>query len=160
MRLLRGRKLQYQLKNEGTVEMTDEEEKHYVTLARYSPEHPDGKATALLNWKLLAVEFLPEEDAVLVLLLCMAIARTVSEITREGVAGLLVRRRVREVKSGLRDWGSVMLPTPSAASHLQPWYWNAEEVLAPAEAPDVRELVNKYSPADGKDVLYKQSITP
>jgi len=159
VRLLRGRKLQYQLKNDGAAKTPDEEE-HYITLVRYSPEHPDGKATALLNWKLLAVEFLPEEDAVLTLLLCIAIARTVSEFAREDAAGLLVRRRAREVKSGLREWGSVMLPSSVASPHLQPWYWNAKEVLAPAEASVTGELAGRYSPADGKDVLYKQSILP
>lgn len=158
--MLKGRKLQYQVKSESLGKATDEDEEHYITLVRYSPEHPDGKATALLNWKVLAVEFLPEEDAVLILLLCMAIAQTISEFTREDVAGLLVRRRTREVKSGLRDWGSVLLSFAAASPYVQPWYWDAKEVLAPAEARDLRELASKYSPADGKDVLYRQCIIP
>ncbi|KAH6771843.1 hypothetical protein C2S51_010247 [Perilla frutescens var. frutescens] len=42
------------------------------------------KSTALLNWKLLVVEVLPEEDAVLVLLICLSILRSVSEIDFNG----------------------------------------------------------------------------
>ncbi|ONK61697.1 uncharacterized protein A4U43_C08F32630 [Asparagus officinalis] len=159
-KLLRGRQLQYQPKAEGSSKTTMEDENHYITLIRYSPARQEGKATALLNWKLLAVEFLPEEDAVFMLLLCTAIARTISEVTRDDVAGLLVRRRMREVKSGLRDWGSVMIPSPSTAPHLNPWYWNADDVLAPAEATDERGIASRYSPADGKDLLYKQCIMP
>ncbi|KAG1326272.1 glycine-rich domain-containing protein 1 [Cocos nucifera] len=161
-KLLRGRKLQYQVKEVSPSDRQDDEEAPYLTLVRFTSEHPDGKATALLNMKLFAVEFLPEEDAVLVLLLCMAIIRTISEIRREDVGGLLLRRRVREVKAGTRDWGSVILPSSSSylSPHLQPWYWNAEEVLASAEMHDGREPTSKYSPADGKDLLYKQAIIP
>ncbi|KAJ6852655.1 glycine-rich domain-containing protein 2 [Iris pallida] len=163
VKLLRGRQLQYKLTKDSSANRKEDEEDQFVTLVRFSPEYPDGKATALLNWKLLAVEFLPEEDALLVLLLCTAIARTISEISKEDVSGLLIRRRVREVKAGLRDWGSVMLPSPpppssSLPSQLQPWYWNAAEVLAAAEVADQRDLTHRYSPADGKDVLYKHSI--
>ncbi|XP_038974082.1 uncharacterized protein LOC120105572 [Phoenix dactylifera] len=159
-KLLRGRKLQYQVKEVSPSDRQDEEEAQYFTLVRFTSEHPDGKATALLNWKLFAVEFSPEEDAVLVLLLCMAIIRTISEIRREDVSGLLLRRRVREVKAGHRDWGSVILPSSSSclSPHLQPWYWNAEKVLASAD--DGRGPTSKYSPADGKDLLYKQAIIP
>ncbi|GAB4835781.1 hypothetical protein Ancab_000697, partial [Ancistrocladus abbreviatus] len=60
-------------------EVANEEEEGFVTLIRFSDNNPNGKATALLNWKLLVVEFLPEEDAVFVLLLCVAILRSVSE---------------------------------------------------------------------------------
>lgn len=160
-KLLSGRKLQYQVKEVSPSDRQDDEEAQYFTLVRFTSEHPDGKATALLNWRLFAVEFLPEEDAVLVLLLCMAIIRTISEIRREDMGGLLLRRRMREVKAGHRDWGSVILPSSSSflSPHLQPWYWNAE-VLASAEINDGREPTSKYSPADGKDLLYKQAIIP
>lgn len=161
-KLLRGRKLQYQVKEASSSDRQDEEEEQYLTLVRFTSDHPDGKATALINWKLVAVEFLPEEDAVLVLLLCMAIIRTISAIRREDVSGLLVRRRVREVKVGHRDWGSVTLPSSSSylSPHLQPWYWNADQVLASAEVHDVWVPTSNYSPADGKDLLYKQAIIP
>lgn len=155
--LQQGRKLQYQVK-----EANPEEEQHYITIIRSSPESPSGRATALLNWKLQAVEFLPEEDAVFVLLLNMAILRTMSQVRREDVGGLLVRHRVREVGTGLRDWGSVILPADSSrhpSAHLKPWYWNnASEVLGPAEADDWGRRTRKYSPADGKDELYRESI--
>ncbi|KAG0482307.1 hypothetical protein HPP92_010391 [Vanilla planifolia] len=136
--LLQGRKLNYQVK-----EPNAEEEQQYVTLIRFTTDNPEGKATALLNWKLQAVEFLPEEDAVLVLLLNMAILRTISRIRREDVGDLLSRRRVREVGPGIRDWGSVILPSSSYHQfpHCKPWYWSkADEVLASAEANDWRSL--------------------
>nr|POF22591.1 hypothetical protein CFP56_49707 [Quercus suber] len=37
----------------------------FVIRIRFTEENPTGRATALLNWKLLVVELLPEEDAVL-----------------------------------------------------------------------------------------------
>ncbi|XP_009405435.1 glycine-rich domain-containing protein 2 [Musa acuminata AAA Group] len=156
-KLLTGRKLQYQLKDVGS---SNEEEEQYLTLVRFTSEHPDGKATALLNWKLLAVEFLPEEDAVLVLLVCVAVARTISEIRREDMSGLLARRRVREFAGGCRDWGSVLLPSSSTYSsvHLQPWYWNAHQVLASAETSDSGLPISKHLPADGKCSMYEQVI--
>ena len=32
---------------------------------RFTEDSPNGRATALLNWKLLVIEFLPEEDAIM-----------------------------------------------------------------------------------------------
>ncbi|OEL22269.1 hypothetical protein BAE44_0016713 [Dichanthelium oligosanthes] len=155
--LLVGRRLSYRVNTDSALSNSSEEEQ-YLTLVRKSPDHHGDRATMLLNWKLLAVEFLPEEDAVLVLLLCMAIARTMTEIKREDVAGLLVRRRIGEARAGQRDWGSVMLPlSRSPDPHLQPWYWNAAQVLSSAETG---VMLAKYSPADGKDLLYRQALMP
>lgn len=157
-----GRKLQYQMKGQRSIDETNQEE-HYVTLIRFSLENPEGKATALINWKLFAMEFLPEEDAVMVLLLCTAIVRTMSEVKREDAGGLLARRRVREVKTGLRDWGSIMLSSPPSYSspHVKPWYWNASEVLASAETnAGIQQQTHRNSPSDGKDELYKQCVIP
>ncbi|KAK8967683.1 hypothetical protein KSP40_PGU003618 [Platanthera guangdongensis] len=152
-----GRKQQYQVK-----EANPEQEQYYMTVMRSSPENPGGKATALLNWKLQAAEFSPEEDAVFVLLLNMAVLRTMSRARREDIGGLLVRHRVRQVSPGSRDWGSVLFPGgPSCdlSPHLKPWYWsNAEEALASAEDDEWRPRILKYSPADGKDELYRAGI--
>lgn len=63
------------------------EEDEFFTIVRFSEENPTGKATALLNWKLLVVELLPEEDAVFVLLLCLSILRSISEMKKEDVVG-------------------------------------------------------------------------
>ncbi|VAI74089.1 unnamed protein product [Triticum turgidum subsp. durum] len=160
-RLFVGRRLSYSVKKDSTSNNHNEEEQ-YITLVRTSPDYPDGRATALLNWKLLAMEFLPKEDAVFVLLLCMAITRTMTEIRREDVAGLLVRRRIREPQVGQRDWGSMMLPhSPSLDPHLQPWYRNAARVLSSAETvlPN-RAMPIGNSPTDGKDELYRQALIP
>lgn len=159
-RLLIGRRLSYSIDKDSTSKNHNEEEQ-YITLVRTSPDHPDGRATVLLNWKLLAVEFLPKEDAVFVLLLCMAITRTMTEIRREDVAGLLVRRRIREPQVGHRDWGSVMLPnSPSLDPHFQPWYRNAVRVLSSADTVPNSVMPTKYSPTDGKDDLYRQALIP
>ncbi|XP_058077018.1 uncharacterized protein LOC131225499 isoform X2 [Magnolia sinica] len=167
VRLLLGRKLQYQVKEaESGHEEDDCDEDGFITLVRSTPENPNGRATALLNWRLFAVEFSPEEDAVLVLLLCMAIIRTVSEVRREDVGRLLVRRREKEAKLGRRDWGSVMLhpcccsSSSSSSVHLRPWYWNAKEVLTSTEVDHLRQSNYSYSPADGGDGLYKRGIMP
>uniref|UniRef100_J3KZN0 GRPD C-terminal domain-containing protein n=2 Tax=Oryza brachyantha TaxID=4533 RepID=J3KZN0_ORYBR len=159
-RLLVGRRLNYRVNKESTSNDCNDEEQ-YLTLVRISTDLPGGRATMLLNWKLLAVEFLPEEDAVFVLLLCMAMAQTMTEIRREDVAGLLVRRRISEPRVGQRDWGSVMLPnSPSLDPHLQPWYRNAAHVLSSAETASNSVMLMKYSPADGKDELYRKALIP
>jgi len=153
--LLVGRRLSYKVNTDG-VSSNHAEEEQYITLVRKSPDHHGDRATVLINWKLLAVEFLPEEDAVFVLLLCMVIARTMTEIRREDVAGLLVRRRIGEARVGQRDWGSVMLPDLlSPDPNLQPWYRNGAQVLSSAETGT---MLAKYSPADGKDLLYRQAL--
>lgn len=152
--------------NEVEEKGEDEEEEGFVTLVRFTEEDPNGRATALLNWKLLVVEVLPQEDAVLVLLLCISILRSVSEMIKEDVGSLLIRRRLKEAKLGARDWGSVILHpsscSPSISSpYLQPWYWNAEAVLVSDGADHfTRQPAFSYSPAEGGDKLYKRGIIP
>ncbi|KAL9233333.1 hypothetical protein vseg_008351 [Gypsophila vaccaria] len=171
VKLLRGRKMQYKVGNvekklNHTEQGIGEEENEFVTVVRYSDENPNGKATALLNWKLLAVEVLPEEDAVFVLLLCLAILRSVSEMRKEDIGGLLIRRRMKEAKLGESDWGSVLLDTASSAmssypsAHLQPWYWNAKAVLAPDQSAEHTSTQTSllFSLAEGGDKLYKKGI--
>ncbi|GMH10443.1 hypothetical protein Nepgr_012284 [Nepenthes gracilis] len=168
VKLLRGRKMQYQSSNEddrsNRVEEQTDEEEGFVTLVRVTDESPSGKATALLNWKLLAVEFMPEEDAVLVLLLCVAILRTVSEMRKEDVGGLLIRRRLKEAQLGVRDWGSLVLDPssscpPISSPHLQPWYRNAKAVMARDGIDQtVWQPALNYSLVEGDDKLFKQGI--
>ncbi|XP_010259465.1 PREDICTED: glycine-rich domain-containing protein 2 isoform X2 [Nelumbo nucifera] len=171
VRLLKGRKMQYQVSHRVDLDTNKEsdykennEEDGFVTLVRFTQENPNGRATALLNWKFLVVELLPEEDAVLVLLLCMTILRSVSEISKEDIGNLLVRRRLKEAKPGSRDWGSVILhPTVSSTSssfvspHLQPWYWNVKAFMASDDVNQPTQQTN-YSAAEGGDKLYKRSI--
>ncbi|KAK6121111.1 hypothetical protein DH2020_045137 [Rehmannia glutinosa] len=170
VKLLQGRQLQYQVKNSSIdtkgKEKINDEENEFVTIIRYSDENPTGKATALLNWKLLVVELLPEEDAILVLLVCLSILRSVSEMKREDVGNLLVRRRIREATIGERDWGSVILHPSSycrstSSTYLQPWYWNAKVVMA-SQVKDqvVTPPSSNYSQAEGGDKLYKSGIIP
>lgn len=144
-------------------EREDDEEEGFVTLVRYTDENPDGKATALLNWKLLSVELLPEEDAVLVLLICISILVSVSEMKKEDLGQLLIRRRLKEAKVGTRDWGSVVLhpscSSPITSPYLQPWYWNARAVMAYDNADHIiKQPALSYSPEEGSDSLYKRGI--
>ncbi|KAJ1385576.1 Glycine-rich domain-containing protein-like [Sesbania bispinosa] len=129
-----------------------------------SKDNPDGKATALLNWRLLVVEVLPEEDAVLMLLLCISILKSVSEMKKQDVGGLLVRRRIKEARLGTRDWGSVILHPSSWSSsidstYLQPWYWNAGIVMTCDAVDQLKRLpALSQSPVEGSDKLYKHGI--
>lgn len=174
--LLRGRKMQYrgkfglqskeqgrQNKGEEEIENDEEDDEGFVTLIRFSEENPTGKVTALLNWKLLVIEVLPEEDAVLVLLLCISILRSVSEMRKEDVGSLLIRRRLKEAKLGARDWGSVILHHSSFSSsspspYIQPWYWNVDQVMARGVDNMTRQPDFKYSLVEGGDKLYKKGI--
>ncbi|KAL2563510.1 hypothetical protein AAZX31_20G223600 [Glycine max] len=176
--LLRGRQMQYQVKKtkskrKGEDMKTELEEKEvdeeedeesFITVVRFTEDNPDGKATALLNWRLLVVEVLPEEDAVLMLLLCLSILKSVSEMKKQDVGGLLVRRRLKEARLGSRDWGSVILHPSSWSSsidstYLQPWHWNAG-VLMKSDAVDQlkRYPTLSQSPVEGSDKLYKHGI--
>ena len=112
---------------------------------------------ALINFKLLAMEFSPQEDAAVIILMCMALVRTLSEIRREDLAGLLVRQRAQEMQVGLNDWGSTLLPS-TTCMHLQPWYFNAREVLVSTEKMNSSGARLKYAAAEGKEELYRQAI--
>ncbi|XP_074276133.1 uncharacterized protein LOC141599904 isoform X2 [Silene latifolia] len=164
VKLLKGRRMQYEVsKIEKRFDELDEENE-FITIVRFSDENPNGKATALLNWRLLAVELLPEEDAVFVLLLSLAILRSVSELRNEDIGGLLIRRRLKEATLGMRDWGSVILDTGSSpmsvSAHLQPWYWNAKEVLEQDQSSEhtFNQTSLIFSLAEGGDKLYKKGI--
>lgn len=144
----------------------DEDEEGFVTIVRFSEENPTGRGTALLNWKLLVVELLAEEDASLALLLCLSILVSVSKMKKEDLGCLLTRRRLKEAKVGARDWGSVTLHPSSYSSSisspcLQPWYWNARAVLMGANGADLiitRQPALNYSPVEGSDDVYKRGI--
>ncbi|KAL2653001.1 hypothetical protein R1flu_021129 [Riccia fluitans] len=75
--LLRGRKLQYEVKSGK-----EEEEKYFVTLVRYRAANPLGAATALFNWKYGVFEISPEENVVLVLILAFATKMSFSDSIR------------------------------------------------------------------------------
>lgn len=176
VKLLPGRHMQYQAKKFGSdakdrkenknMEEGSTEEDEFVTMIRFSDEIPNGKATALLNWKLLVVDVLPEEDTVFVLLICISILRTASEMKREDVGGLLIRRRVREAKAGERDWGSVILHPSSyspliSSPHLHPWHWNTKMVMSSQVKDQIATAPSlNYSQAEGGDKLYRSGIIP
>ena len=86
-RLLVGRHLAYSV--EGA---TEEEEKWFVTLIRFTPRYPRGRATALLNWQCSAIEVAADEQPVLVLLLLVALSESIREM--RGVNRLKPFKRV------------------------------------------------------------------
>eukprot|EP01018_Ginkgo_biloba_P004606 Gb_23373 [translate_table: standard] len=130
-RLLNGRKLEYEVAGAEA-----EEEEGFVTLVRYTSQSPKGKATALLNWKVSAVEFVTEEDAVLVLLLCTATVQTLTDFGCDSVGNFFITRRMKEAAPGTRDWGSVVIQNSS--SNLGFWYLNPREVLGVPAAHEQR----------------------
>ncbi|XP_019187970.1 PREDICTED: uncharacterized protein LOC109182291 isoform X2 [Ipomoea nil] len=167
VKLVEGRKMEYEVKKSGSgMEVEDENEDGFLTVVRFSEDNPTGKATGLLNWKLLTLEFSPEEDAVLLLLLCMSIVKSVTEINKEDMGSLLIRRRIKEAKLGNRDWGSVILHPSSysrslSSPHVQPWYWHAKAVMGLQErdkVPRPTAPLLTYSQAEGGDNLYKRGI--
>ncbi|KAF5786470.1 putative Glycine-rich domain-containing protein [Helianthus annuus] len=150
VQLLNGRQMQYQ-----TEENKDQED-GFVTIVRFSDEHTSGRATGLVNWKLSAVEFAPEEDAAFVLLVSMTMLRSVTEMRKEDVGSLLVRKRLKEANHGDRDWGSVFVVDSSSKSvYVKPWYWNAKAVMAREETGYVTK---SYSVEECGDELYKQAL--
>ncbi|KAL8188845.1 hypothetical protein R6Q57_029600 [Mikania cordata] len=148
--LLNGRQLQYQNKN------NNDDEDGFVTIVRFSEDNTTGKATGLINWKMSAVEFLPEEDAAFLLLVSMSILRSVTEMRKEDVGSLLIRRRLKEARLGDRDWGSVVAVEPSLKPvYVKPWFWNATAVMARHETDFVTK---SYSVEECGDELYKQAL--
>ena len=161
--------MQYQAKkdesqNDEEDRKEDEGDEGFLTLVRFTEDEPNGRATALLDWKLLVVEFMPEEDAVLLLLVCISILRSISDMKKEDMGRLLVRRRLKEVEHGRRDWGSVVVhpsscPPPTFSPYVRPWYLNAKAVTGSENADgSARPARLSYSPEEGNDQLYKRGI--
>ncbi|KAG0586351.1 hypothetical protein KC19_2G084200 [Ceratodon purpureus] len=118
-RLVNGRKQQYEVP--GAPPSEDE---GFVTLIRYGPHTPQGKATALFNFKISAMEVAPEEDVVLVLLLCTATMRSIADFGGLSAGNEYTRRRTKENTPGSNDWGSVVLESTTRGSSLAHWHWN------------------------------------
>lgn len=137
MRLINGRKLQYEVPN-----AIPQEEEGFVTLIRYNAQSPQGKATALFNWKVSAMEIHQEEDVVLVLLLCTATMRSVADFGGKHHGNLFAQKRHKESKPGLKDWGSVVVEHATSQSNLAMWYLNTPQL---AEAEDGTERVLSHA---------------
>ncbi|CAK9857891.1 unnamed protein product [Sphagnum jensenii] len=120
--LINGRKLQYEVPG-----ATSEDEEGFVTLIRYTQQTPQGKATALFNFKVSAMEVLPEESVLLVLLLCTATLRSIADFGGVTSGHIDKHRRVKENAPGLKDWGSVVLENANTQSDLAFWYYNVPD---------------------------------
>ncbi|XP_024365160.1 glycine-rich domain-containing protein 1 isoform X3 [Physcomitrium patens] len=135
VRLINGRKLQYEVPN-----ATLQEEEGFVTLIRYNAQAPQGKATALFNWRVSAMEIHPEEDVVLVLLLCTATMRSVADFGGKHHGNLFAQRRHKESKPGQKDWGSVAVENAASQSNLATWYLNTPRFTDTDEGPQSTQL--------------------
>ncbi|CAN8253851.1 unnamed protein product [Cochlearia groenlandica] len=162
VRILTGRRMQYKGKDED-----EDNDDGFVTVIRSTEDDPTEKATALIDWKHQAVEFLPEEDAVFVLLLSVSILRSATHKKREDIGKLLIRKRITEA-TGEWDWGSVIIDastsnvsSSSCCPYVEPWYRNSGKVMAMEEKAQVARYpypVMSYSNVDGGDNLYKHVI--
>ena len=151
-----GRKLCYKIED---ASLRSEDEEEFITFIRFSEENPEGRATALLNWRVLAMEFLLEEDAAFMLLVCMAIILALTEMKMKDVGHLLVRRRVKEAMAGIEDWGSVMIHSGSSSCSSRMWFWNPREFFSFMAMENAVKPIYRYPPADGKEEMYKQAIS-
>ncbi|KAG0504602.1 hypothetical protein KC19_N016200 [Ceratodon purpureus] len=130
VRLINGRKLQY------AVDGATPEQEGFVTLVRYNAQAPQGRATALFNWQVSAMEVHPEEDVVLVLLLCIATMRSIADFGGRHYGNLFARRRHKEHKPGLKDWNSVVLEHANPQSNLAMWYLSTPEKVCSDDGTD------------------------
>lgn len=74
------------------------------------------------------MEIHPEEDIILVLLLCTATMRSVADFGGKHHGNLFAQKRHKESKPGLKDWGSVVVEHATSQSNLATWYLNTPEV--------------------------------
>lgn len=99
--LVSGRWLQYQVRDSQP-----EDERGFVTVVRYTPECPTGKATALFNWKSGAVEVTLGENVILVLLL-----QTVTALAVHDLLGTMSKRPTKVTKKTIlphgAEWGKI-----------------------------------------------------
>lgn len=123
VRLVCGRKLQYEV-----LGATEDDEAGFITLIRYSPNAPSGKATALFNWISGAMEVSSEENVILVILLSSAIAASVLQMQNPKKMDKKRRKlkRARTVPSS-DEWGSVIFDRErtlhsNSMSPYSPWY--------------------------------------
>lgn len=101
--LVCGRWLQYQVRDAPA-----EEERGFVTVVRYTPECPTGKATALFNWKSAAMEVTPGENAILILLLM-----TVTALSVHDLLGTMSTKPTKATKrSHKSEWGKPFCNRP------------------------------------------------
>ncbi|KAG0565461.1 hypothetical protein KC19_8G192000 [Ceratodon purpureus] len=100
--LVSGRRLDYQVNG-----ASPEEEAGFVTLVRYTPDTPSGKATALFNTSSGAMEVKPEESVPLVVLLSTVISISLVEMLGKSRPQISKTGRNKARASG-NEWGAVI----------------------------------------------------
>lgn len=116
--LISGRWLQYQVRGSCC-----EQERGFVTVVRFTPECPTGKATALFNWKSGAMEVSPGESAILVLLLS-----TVTGLAVHDLLGTMTTRPTKTTKKVQlphnAEWGAVTMDCDNRGSLANRCWWS------------------------------------
>lgn len=116
--LVHGRKCQYEMFGSGKAD-----EAEYMTLVRQHQQMRDIKATALFNWKSGVMEISPDENGVLVVLLCTIMTVAAKNIHLTPFCRWSPWQKLKSTD----DWGSVILNRHGyfqAQNLLQfcPWY--------------------------------------
>jgi hypothetical protein len=100
--LVSGRRLDYQVNG-----ATPEEEAGFITVVRFTPDTPSGKATALFNTSSGALEVKPEESVLLVVLLSTVISISLVEMLGKSGPQMPKAGRTKPRASG-NEWGTVI----------------------------------------------------
>lgn len=130
IKLVCGRKLDYEVKGAN-----NEEEGGFVTVIRYNPKDaPLGKATALFNWRSGAMEVLPQESVLLVLLVSNIIAMSVFDIEGSKVKLNSNRRLPSRSSQSYDEWGAVVFEKRNSTSlsrSMIPYYcwWDMPSIV-------------------------------
>ncbi|XP_024537305.1 glycine-rich domain-containing protein 1-like [Selaginella moellendorffii] len=99
--LLPGRHLEFSVPGSS-----DQMEACFVTMVRFTSDAPQGKATALINWRSGGMEIDPNEDVLLVLLFSATISMSMSDMLGKGIPPWAKPRALEEDQD---HWGAVKI---------------------------------------------------
>ncbi|XP_024521551.1 glycine-rich domain-containing protein 1-like [Selaginella moellendorffii] len=89
---------------------SDRQEAWFVTMVRFTRDAPQGKATALFNWRSGGMQIDPNEDVLLVLLLSATISMSVSDMLGKAIPSWTMRsKRVVAERAGERAEATVVM---------------------------------------------------
>ncbi|XP_024524999.1 glycine-rich domain-containing protein 1-like, partial [Selaginella moellendorffii] len=89
---------------------SDRQEAWFVTMVRFTRDAPQGKATALFNWRSGGMQIDPNEDVLLVLLLSATISMSVSDMLGKSIPSwMTTSKRVIVSEEEQDHWGAVMI---------------------------------------------------
>ncbi|XP_024538392.1 uncharacterized protein LOC112349039 [Selaginella moellendorffii] len=92
----------------------------FVTMVRFTSDAPQGKATALINWRSGGMEIDPNEDVLLVLLFSATISMSVSDMLGKGIPPWAKPRALEEEDQV--HWGAVKIDHDGLGGEIYSWY--------------------------------------